>query len=388
MLRFVLFSLLVVALAVGGWFLWPFSQLTDQDLSDAATSSEVRQPIDCDRSIFALGYLQPRDGVISVNGTPGDQLSSLEIHEGDGVTKNQLLGTLKSEPLRQLEWKAQKSQADQAAKLLEAELEAADKRIAAAKLAQEKIAIQKLEEDAQQAQITFLAKNLDLNKKNLDRLQGVSESLISVQKREQQELLFEKTHAELEAAKQKLEGMIASREFAEKTAKAELAVAEAGRAQILAADKSASLRYATDIAKLQHEQTQLKAPIAGTILHISVEPGETLGAQPILQMANLDQMVCHAEVFETDIQCVHVGQAVRVTSPAFPIAGETPGIRGTVKRISQIVAPPELKSLDPYAAADRHVVDVEIEFDQEASQIAAQFVNLQVEVEFLAKSTP
>lgn len=387
MIRFVLSFLLVAAVAVGGWFLWSHFQPSDENLSNSPELPEVRED-DCDRSVFALGYLLPQDGVISVNGMPGDQLGSLDVHEGEQVTQHQLLGTLKSESMRLLEWKAQQTQEQQAAQQWKAQLEAADKRIAAARLAQEKIALQKLEEAAQQAQIDFLAKSLELHKKNLRRLQGVSESLVSVPKREQQELLVEQSNAELQAAQQKLEGMIANREYAEKAAKAELAVAEAERAQVVAADKSESLKFAARIAELQHEQTLLKAPIAGTILKVSVQPGETLGPQPILQMANLDRMICQAEVFETDIQCVQPGQAVQVTSPAFPSTGEKPGIRGTVKRISRIVSPPELKSLDPYAAADRHVVSVEIEFDQEASQIASRFVNLQVQVEFLAKSSP
>ena len=387
MLRIVLSFLLVIALAVSGWFLWQSFRPTPDENLDSPQSPPIRE-LDCERAINALGYLLPRDGVISVNGTPGDQLGDLKVQEGDVVTQEQLLGELKSQPLRLLEWNAQKSQAEEAAKQWEAELAAADKRIAAAKLAQEKIALQKLEEAAQQAQIDFLKVNLQVDKRNWERLQGVSESLVSVQKREQQELLVEKTTAELRAAQQKLEGMIANREYAEKAAKAEIAVAEAGRDQVLAMNKSESLKLAAEIAKLQHEQAFLKAPINGTILKTFVQPGETLGTKPILQMANLDHMICHAEVFETDIRCVRVGQAVRVTSPAFPSTSDQTAIRGMVKRISRIISAPELQSLDPYAAADRHVVGVEIAFDPESSRVASQFVNLQVQVEFLATSPP
>jgi HlyD family secretion protein len=385
--RIVLSSLLVAAFGVGGWFLWSYFQPAPAEVSDSPKLPAVRE-LKCERSVYALGYLLPQGGIVSVNSTPGDQLGALEVQEDEVVTPGQLLGKLQSEPLRLLEWQAQKAQAEQAARQLKAELVAAEKRIVSAKVAQEKLALQKLEEAVQQAQIDFLKANLVVDKRNRERLKGVSESLVSVQKREQQELLVEKTTAELEAAERKLEGMIASREYSEKAAKAELAVAEAGRAQVLAADQTESLKLAAKIAGLRHEQTLLKAPIAGTVLKTFVKPGETLGAKPILQVANLDHMICQAEVFETDIQCVHVGQTVRVTSPAFPRTGDLVGISGTVKRISSIVSAPELQSLDPYAAADRHVVGVEIEFDHEASRIARHFVNLQVQVEFLPESTP
>ena len=384
--RIILTSLFVVALLAGGWFLKPYIWPKPDSSNEQEVPAESLE-LGCQHAINALGYLLPRDAILSVSALPGDQLAVLNINEGASVKQGDVLAELQSKELRFLEWKARESQRMEAEKQFAAEKTAAEKRVEAAQLAIEKISLQSIEESAQETQIEFLESNLKLVTKNLERLEEAPGDLVSTQNVEQQQLLVDKTSAELKAAKSTLERMKATRAFAEKSAKAELEVAQAGVAQVMAADQTRSLKLAEQIAKLQYEHTILEAPVDGMILKTFVQPGESVGAQPILQLANLNQMVCQAEVFETDIQCIRIGQTARVTSPAFPITTTETGIQGKVRRISRLVASPKLQSLDPYAAVDRHVVEVEIEFDAKASQIAGKFVNLQVQVEFLAEST-
>jgi hypothetical protein len=47
-----------------------------------------------------------------------------------------------------------------------------------------------------------------------------------------------------------------------------------------------------------------------------------------------------------------------------------------------MISTPVLKGVDPFAPADRHVVEVRVELDDEASRQAAAFSNLQVDVRF------
>jgi HlyD family secretion protein len=382
--RILISSLIVGALILGGWFLRPYfwpDRKPSVDLPGPGSS----EPSDCSHSINALGYLQPRNGILSVSAQPGDQLAVLHVKEGTPVKAGKTLAELQSKELRFLEWKARESQRKEAEKQFAAEKLAAEKKVEAAKLAIEKIKLQDIEESAQQAQINFLKMNLELVAKNLERLKEASADLVSTQQIEQQQLLVEKTGAELTAAQSTLERMQASRSFAEKSAAAELEVAQAALEQVKAANQIESLIYAEKIAKLQYDHTEIEAPADGVVLQTFMQPGESVGTQPILQMANLDRMICQAEVFQTDIQCIHKGQTARVTSPAFPEGSDGRSIEGTVVSISQLVASPKLQSLDPYAAVDRHVVEVEIEFDAKASQIAGKFVNLQVQVEFVGQ---
>ncbi len=380
--RIILTCLFVAALIAGGWFLKPYIWPKPLPSNGQEIPAES-QELDCQHAINALGFLLPRDAILSVSALPGDQLAVLNVKEGASVKQGDVLAELQSKELRLLEWKARESQRMEAEKQFGVEKIAAEKRVEAAQLAIEKITLQSIEESCATDSNRVSGKQFETGHEKPRASERAPGDLVSTQKVEQQQLLVDKTTAELKAARSTLERMKATRTFAEKSAKTELEVAQAGVAQVMAADQTRSLKLAEQIANLQFEQTILEAPVDGIVLKTFVQPGESVGAQPILQMANLDQMVCQAEVFETDIQCIRIGQTARVTSPAFPATSTETGIQGKVRRISRLVASPKLQSLDPYAAVDRHVVEVEIEFDAKASQIAGKFVNLQVQVEFL-----
>ncbi len=78
---------------------------------------------------------------------------------------------------------------------------------------------------------------------------------------------------------------------------------------------------AVQSAKLNLERTQISAPVAGTIVAVLVDEGQTVNAvqstPTIVKIANLDQMVVKAEISEADVPRVEPGQRV-----SFTIMGE------------------------------------------------------------------
>jgi len=80
-----------------------------------------------------------------------------------------------------------------------------------------------------------------------------------------------------------------------------------------------------------------------------------------------------AEVYETDIGRVSVGQRAKALSPAL----EQP-LTGTVERIGLKVGRMEALATDPISRADARIVEVEIRLDD--SSRASDLTNLQVEV--------
>ena len=80
-----------------------------------------------------------------------------------------------------------------------------------------------------------------------------------------------------------------------------------------------------------------------------------------------------AEVYETDIGKVHVGQRATITSPA--LHGE---LMGTVERIGMKIGKRDVLDVDPAASTDARVVEVHIRLDD--SRAVAGLTNLQVEV--------
>lgn len=84
---------------------------------------------------------------------------------------------------------------------------------------------------------------------------------------------------------------------------------------------------AVDSARLNLERTQVTAPVAGTVVAVMVDEGQTVNAvqstPTIVKIANLDRMVVKAEISEADVPKVRPGQHVSFTimgDPDHPIS--------------------------------------------------------------------
>ena len=71
-------------------------------------------------------------------------------------------------------------------------------------------------------------------------------------------------------------------------------------------------------AQRQLDNTLLRAPIAGTVLAISAQPGEMVGAAPIITLADLETPLVRFWVEETDLMSVAPGNAVNIVFEALP----------------------------------------------------------------------
>lgn len=117
----------------------------------------------------------------------------------------------------------------------------------------------------------------------------------------------------------------------------------------------------------------IRAPVDGRVLEVLVRQGELMGEAGVLELGRVDHMHAIAEVYETDIRFVKVGQKSTVRSPAFE-----QDISGHVKSIRQKVQKQDEMSTDPAARKDARIVEVVIELDD--SKPAATLTNLQVDV--------
>ena len=103
--------------------------------------------------------------------------------------------------------------------------------------------------------------------------------------------------------------------------------------------------------------------------------GEKISDDGIADVGETQQMVVVAEVYQTDISKIKVGQKAGVTSQAF--SGELPG---TVKEIGLKVSKQNVFSNQPGENLDSRVVEVKIHLNPEASKQVAGLTNLQVQV--------
>jgi HlyD family secretion protein len=92
------------------------------------------------------------------------------------------------------------------------------------------------------------------------------------------------------------------------------------RAALVRADTNLQL------ARIRRQDVTIKAPIAGTILEKTIEPGQIIasatsnvsGGTTLLKMADLSEMQVRAKVDETDIGKIQPGMEARVSLEAYP----------------------------------------------------------------------
>ena len=99
-----------------------------------------------------------------------------------------------------------------------------------------------------------------------------------------------------------------------------------------------------------------------------------MGPEGLLALGRTDEMFAIAEVYETDVARVAVGQRATITSPAL-----REPMTGVVEWINLQIGKQDALGTDPAARKDARVVEVEIRLDD--SRRAAALTNLQVEVE-------
>ena len=107
-------------------------------------------------------------------------------------------------------------------------------------------------------------------------------------------------------------------------------------------------------------QSELRSPIDGTVLRVISRAGERPGSDGVLEVGASDQMEAVAEVYETDIDRVRLGQSVRLTSENGGFSGS---LSAKVLRIEPQVRQRTVLSTDPTGDADARIVEVRLALD-------------------------
>jgi HlyD family secretion protein len=277
------------------------------------------------RAVSALGRLEPENGIIRIYAPSTPEsiiwavLATLNVKVGDDVNKGQLLGTTSAAPV--MEARVAEVQARLQLSLREAE--------AARSAAQE----------------------------------ACVRANVALQEADRRERL----HAQGVAGEEEAES-------ARGEAEAKAASCNAGRTTVLAADARIEVaRASLAWVEAELERAYLYAPIDGRVLKVNARPGEIIGLEGVLEMGNVNRMYAIAEVYETDIRHVHVGQKATVSSAALENT-----LTGSVKFIHQKVGKQNEIGTDPAARKDARIIEVKILLDDPAP--VAGLTNLQVDI--------
>lgn len=127
-------------------------------------------------------------------------------------------------------------------------------------------------------------------------------------------------------------------------------------------------------AEASLELSVVRSPLRAQVLEILAYPGERVGPEGIMELGRTDRMYAVAEVYETDITKIKVGQLAKVRMSAMDTE-----LTGKVERISLKVGRLDAVGTDPIAKTDARVVEVFILLDDSAA--VSRFTNMQVKVE-------
>jgi HlyD family secretion protein len=231
-------------------------------------------------------------------------------------------------------------------------------KVAESRLAQVKAGAKTADVNAQQAEVeryesalknatSELARN-----ENLWRTKAVSASVL-----DEHRMTQETQQRLLNAARERLNSVREVRDVDVNLAGAELEVAKARSVQ----------------AHADFEQSHIRAPIDGSILRIIARPGELVTGDGLLEMGNTERMFVLAEVFETDIRRVGLGQKAQISGGALPEP-----IEGEVAQIATLVKPNRVLDPDPALSTDSRIIEVKIRLREGA--VAARLIGAQVNV--------
>jgi HlyD family secretion protein len=291
------------------------------DVAPAAVAMTERR----EDSVAALGRIEPEHGVIvlAVPSTPeavnGPVVTKLLVEAGDSVTKGQLLALTDVAGVEEA-----------SVAVAKAELDLAERRAEMAVGQEQEVCSRAAVAERTAARASRLLKSGATSSEEADIAAGDASAL---------------------------SGSCTSVRIATKAAAAAVEVARARLSR----------------AQIALERCNVRAPTDGRVLRIVNRPGELVGPEGLLEMAQVSRMYAIAEVYETDIGRVHKGQKATVTSKAL----DGP-LTGVVDRVRLEVRKQDETGTDPVSRKDARIVEVEVLLDQ--PEAVASLTNLQVEV--------
>ncbi|MDX2213039.1 MAG: efflux RND transporter periplasmic adaptor subunit [Oculatellaceae cyanobacterium bins.114] len=328
-------------------------------------------------TVAALGRLEPEGEVITVGGPTGDRIDRLEVAEGDFVEQGTILAYLESYEERKAERDYAASQLTEAQNRLQAETQFGQAQIQEAQTRVQQVdRPELLEIQSQQATVRQLEAELSLAQTDLGRSQSLyQEGAISRQELDEQVTESRRVEEQLNSAKANLVRLETSRNMNMSNARAQVQSQQASLQRSQAQIEVESAARNLQLAEAKLDRTIIRAPQDGEVLRILSRDGEAISESGILELGNTRQMFVVAEVYETDVQRVRVGQQATITSRngAFDQT-----LTGRVERIGSQIFKNNVLDDDPAANADARIVEVKIRLDN--SETVAQLTNLQVDV--------
>lgn len=375
--------------AVSYWYPWP------RGGSASSPAGAFAQPQEKPTRIEAQGRLEPAAGTVAVAALPGEQLVQLNVHVGQLVRKDDILAVLGSLELRSAERALAEQQLEKARHQYDAEQALGELRADVAHLSQQQAAA-RAQEIPPEESIRVGQQRLELAATHLKKLEELrndpqTQEAIVEADLAQQRLLVQQIQVELDESRTRLDAARQTQQLAQRAADLDVRIARTTQQNLVKASPLPVLEQSVELARLGEKASVVRAPCDGTVLEVFARQGERVANAPILQLGDLRQMVCVAEVHEANLKDLQVttvadaagnGRLVPARDYAVTIrsAALQQDLRGKVVEVGRLIGVPALRDPNPLAQSDRRTVRVRIELDESSTELARRFVQLQVDV--------
>lgn len=377
------------------------------------------------KSVTALGRIEPLEDIIKVAASPtmsGAKVKTLLVTQGDTVKKGDILAITSDYDTKKAELETAKQDVKIAQSNLavilagakEGTIKAQESTIERLKaelngvIATDKAKISRLnaqlstEKAEKQATIQRLKAEVKNAQSELQRYQELAkDGVISESNLESRQLTFDTTSQSYQEAKASYQKTISTvtQEIIEAEA---LATQQVNTLTKEIAEADAKLREIAEIRSVDVIQAQsqidkamavvkqieadldltnIKSPTDGKIIEIIAREGENIdNVTGVVEIANTSQMVAIAEVYESDVSKIKLGQETTIKSDNNSFE-ET--LKGQVIEISSKIGKKDVLETDPAASVDARVVEVKIAINPENNDIVNKLIYSQIIAEIL-----
>jgi HlyD family secretion protein len=293
--------------------------------------------------VSGLGRIEPGEGVVRVAArAPGGApiVGRLLVRKGQAVKVGQVVAELDNK--------------DE----LEAAVQQAISRteVARRRLAQSRAGAEASQVSAQNADIERLQRDLENARIQHKRYQSLGKN-VTAEELDRLKLRVDSAESALTVARQQLASLTEVRAVDVEVAQAELEEALQNETR----------------ARADAKTSVIHSPIDGRVVEIQAWPGEQVGPDGLMELAPTEPMYAVAEITESDIARVRVGQRATITGDAL-----LKPVQGTVERISPKVLQNQTMPASPARFSDARVVEVWIKVDD--SRAVGDLIHLRVDV--------
>jgi HlyD family secretion protein len=334
--------LLGVAIGAAAFFIYGTANERAAGAADQVPAEDSAPPL----GIAALGHIEAEGdnilvGARSLSGQPSI-IAELRVKEGDHVQVGQEIAVLNS-----------KEQLEAAIRQTEANVKVAETR-----LAQVRAGAKSAELSAQEAEIARLESELQGAQTVYRRTQALqAQGAATGAALDAAQVPVQTLTKAIAQAKERLRSLSEIRTV-------DVAVAESELEAAVAAVKRAQSEYAAAF---------VRSPYKGRVLKIHAWRGEEVGPSGVVEIARTDRMYAIAEVVESDISRVRVGQRAEITGDS--LSGK---LHGVVTEIGSTVGGNTVRNMNPVTNSDKRIVEVKVLLDD--GKVAENLLHARVQV--------